>query len=131
MHVFDSISFTSFQSDHSHFCVGYLVTQRVKDCWNLFFRPVGEHIYQHLIELRLYLEPDVARTAARFRTSDDVDALTDLLDRADMSLKESRKEARLINVGFHFEVAKITRNALIIFLCESKGKMLDQARIRW
>lgn len=75
--------------------------------------------FAHLIELRLYLEPDVARTAARFRTQDDVDTLTDLLDRADMSLKKSRKEARLINVGFHFEVAKITRNALIIFLCES------------
>ena len=75
--------------------------------------------FAHLIELRLYLEPDVARTAARFRTSDDVEALTDLLDRADMILKKSRKKARLINVGFHFEVAKITRNALIIFLCES------------
>lgn len=75
--------------------------------------------FAHLIELRLYIEPDVADTAAQFRTSDDIDALTDLLDRAEMSLKKSRKEARLINVGFHFEVAKITRNALIIFLCES------------
>ena len=75
--------------------------------------------FAHLIELRLYIEPDVAKTAAQFRTSDDVEVLTDLLDRADMAIKKSRKEARLINVGFHFEVAKITRNALIIFLCES------------
>jgi len=75
--------------------------------------------FAHLIELRLYIEPDVARTAALFRTSEDVDALTDLLDRADKALNISRKKARLINVGFHFEVAKITRNALIIFLCES------------
>ncbi len=75
--------------------------------------------FAHLIELRLYIEPDVARTAALFRTSEDVDTLTDLLDRADKSLDVSRKKARLINVGFHFEVAKIARNALIIFLCES------------
>jgi len=75
--------------------------------------------FAHLIELRLYIEPDVARTAALFRTSEDVDTLTALLDRADKTLNVSRKKARLINVGFHFEVAKITRNVLITFLCES------------
>jgi GntR family transcriptional repressor for pyruvate dehydrogenase complex len=75
--------------------------------------------FAHLIELRLYIEPDVARIAALFRTPEDVDTLTHLLDRADKYLNTSRKKARLINVGFHFEVAKITRNALIIFLCES------------
>ena len=75
--------------------------------------------FAHLIELRLYIEPDVARIAALFRTSKDVDILNDLLDRAEKCLKTSRKEARLLNVGFHFEVAKITRNALIVFLCES------------
>jgi GntR family transcriptional repressor for pyruvate dehydrogenase complex len=75
--------------------------------------------FAHLIELRLYIEPDVARTAAQVRTSEDLDTLSELLDRADNYLKISRKKARLINVGFHFEVAKITHNALIIFLCES------------
>lgn len=75
--------------------------------------------FAHLIELRLCIEPDVARIAALLRTSDDVDILNDLLDRAEKCLKTSRKEARLINVGFHFEVAKITQNALIVFLCES------------
>ena len=75
--------------------------------------------FAHLIELRLYIEPDVAKIAALFRTSEDVDILNDLLARAEKSLKTSRKEARLINVGFHFEVAKITRNDLIVFLCES------------
>jgi len=75
--------------------------------------------FAQLIELRLYIEPEVARTATLFRTSDDVAILNDLLDRADARLKKSKKEARLINVGFHFEVAKITQNNLIIFLCES------------
>jgi GntR family transcriptional repressor for pyruvate dehydrogenase complex len=75
--------------------------------------------FAHLIELRLYIEPAVARTASLFRTSEDVDTLSDLLDRAENRLSTSRKEARLINVRFHFEVAKITGNALIVFLCES------------
>jgi len=75
--------------------------------------------YAHLIEIRLYIEPDVARTAAGFRTSKDIDTLTELLDQAEKELDTSRKKARLINVGFHFEVAKITRNALIVFLCQS------------
>ena len=75
--------------------------------------------FAQLIELRLYIEPNVAKTAALCRTSEDVALLNDLLDRADMRLKKSRKEARLINVGFHFEVAKITQNTLITFLCES------------
>jgi DNA-binding FadR family transcriptional regulator len=34
-------------------------------------------------------------------------------------LETSRKKARLTNVRFHSEVAKITQNALIVFLSES------------
>ena len=75
--------------------------------------------FAHLIEIRLYIEPEVARAAARSHTSEDMERLTELLDRAETALKDSRKEARLINVGFHFEVAKIPGNALIVFLCQS------------
>jgi DNA-binding FadR family transcriptional regulator len=75
--------------------------------------------FAHLIEIRLYIEPGVARTAAQFRTSEDIDILSNLLDQAEKLSDTSPKEARLINVKFHYEVAKITRNALIIFLCES------------
>ena len=80
---------------------------------------MGKVNFSHLIEIRLYTEPDVARNAALYRTQEDVDALQQLLDKAEAYSNTSRKKARLMNVRFHCEVAKILDNALIIFLCES------------
>ena len=75
--------------------------------------------FAHLIEIRLYIEPEVARTAAICRTSEDLDTLSQLLDQAEKYISKSRKKARLSNVRFHSEVAKITGNELIVFLSES------------
>lgn len=75
--------------------------------------------FAHLIEMRLYIEPDVARSVAIHHTHEDIDALKELLDEAEETIDTSWKRARLMNVRFHCEVAKITRNALIISLCES------------
>ena len=80
---------------------------------------MGKVNFAHLIEIRLYTEPDVARSAALHRTSEDIDKLIQLLDQAESYSSTSRKKARLTNVRFHCEVAKILDNALIIFLCES------------
>lgn len=80
---------------------------------------MGKVNFAHLIEIRLYTEPDVAKSAALQCTSDDVDTLRELLDRAESYLETSRKKARLTNVRFHCEVAKILNNTLITFLCES------------
>jgi len=75
--------------------------------------------FAHLIETRLYIEPNVAGVAAAQRTPDDVTTLSRLLDQAEKALRRSRKEARLINVRFHLEVCRITNNALLVFLSES------------
>ena len=80
---------------------------------------MGKVNFSHLIEIRLYTEPDVARTAALHRTSEDIDTLIRLLDKAETYSNTSPKKARLMNVQFHCEVAKILDNAMIIFLCES------------
>jgi len=80
---------------------------------------MGKVNFSHLIEIRLYTEPDVARSAALHRTSEDIDILMRLLDQAEAYSQKYRKKARLMNVRFHCEVAKILDNALIIFLCES------------
>ncbi len=80
---------------------------------------MGKLNFAHLIEIRLYIEPDVARSVALHCTSEDVDTLKELLDRSESYLETSRKKARLTNVRFHSEVAKITHNALIVFLSES------------
>ncbi len=80
---------------------------------------MGKVNFSHLIEIRLYTEPDVARSVALHRTAEDIDILTQLLDQAEAYSQTSRRKARLMNVRFHCELAKILDNALIIFLCES------------
>jgi DNA-binding FadR family transcriptional regulator len=80
---------------------------------------MGKLNFAHLIEIRLYIEPDVARNVALHCTPEDVEKLKALLGRAESDLETSRKKARLTNVRFHSEVANITHNALIIFLSES------------
>ncbi len=80
---------------------------------------MGRIDYSHLIDARLYLEPRTAEMAAKYRTAQDVRNLHALLDKAEALAVKARKPARLLNVSFHCEVAKITRNPLIIFITES------------
>jgi len=73
----------------------------------------------HLIDARLYIEPRAAEMAARYRSAEDLQRLDSLLDLAEKVAAESHKRARLINVSFHCEVAKITFNPIILFITES------------
>ena len=75
--------------------------------------------FAQLIEIRLYIEPDVARSAALYATGKDVQRLTALLNEAERYASTNPKLARMTNVRFHCEVAKMLQNALIVFLCES------------
>ncbi len=80
---------------------------------------MGKVNFANLIETRLYFEPNLSRSAALLHTREDIENLCRLLDRAEEKLSKSRKEARLINVRFHCEVAKITRNYVNLFICDS------------
>jgi GntR family transcriptional repressor for pyruvate dehydrogenase complex len=75
--------------------------------------------FVHLIESRLYIEPEAARIAAICRTDKDIEMLNELLEKAEANIKTSGKEARLINIRFHVEIAKVTQNPIIIFISES------------
>jgi GntR family transcriptional repressor for pyruvate dehydrogenase complex len=75
--------------------------------------------FVHLIEARLYIEPEAARIAAICRTNEDIERLNELLEKAEANIKTSGKEARLINIRFHVEIAKVTQNPIIIFISES------------
>ena len=75
--------------------------------------------FVHLTDARIYIEPEAARIAAICRTKKDIEMLNEQLDKAESRLKISSKEARLINVRFHVEVAKVTKNPIIIFISES------------
>ena len=91
---------------------------------------MGKVDFAHLIDARLYLEPQVAESAALVRTPEDITRLHGLLETAKQLVDVSRKEARLLNVKFHHEVAKITRNPLIVFLSESITQVFSAALIQ-
>jgi DNA-binding FadR family transcriptional regulator len=80
---------------------------------------MGQIDYSHLIDARLYIEPRAAEIAAKYRSPEDVEQLGSLLDKAEDLSEKSRKRSRLLNVSFHCEVAKITKNPIIVFITES------------
>ena len=80
---------------------------------------MGRVNYGHLIDARMYLEPNTARSVALTADTKDLDQLKDLLDKAEKMVPVSCREARLINVSFHCEVAKISDNPIIHFITES------------
>jgi DNA-binding FadR family transcriptional regulator len=80
---------------------------------------MGRIDYSHLIDARLYIEPRAAEMAAKYRASQDLRRLEALLEKAETLVPSSRKQARLLNVSFHCEVAKITKNPIVVFITES------------
>jgi GntR family transcriptional regulator, transcriptional repressor for pyruvate dehydrogenase complex len=80
---------------------------------------MGRIGFSHLIDARLYIEPRASETAAKYASDDDIDRLRQVLNKAASQVASSRKSARLTNVSFHCEVAKITKNPIIIFITES------------
>lgn len=73
----------------------------------------------HLLDARLYIEPKAAAAAAQKHTPSDISNIKRLLDDAERHLSISRRKARLINVSFHSEIAKLTNNKIIIYITES------------
>ena len=73
----------------------------------------------HLVEARLYLEPESARAAAYLRTNEDIAGMSRLLKQAEETANTSWKEARRTNIRFHCEIARIAQNPIILFIIES------------
>ncbi len=91
---------------------------------------MGRVNFAHLIEARLYLEPALAMDAALNRHDEDVERLENALDGARRHLNSSLRKARMLNVRFHHEVARISSNPILLFISESitqtfSGLMID------
>ncbi|MCG8566227.1 MAG: FadR family transcriptional regulator [Desulfobacterales bacterium] len=80
---------------------------------------MGKVDYDHLIQARLYIEPATARTVALQADPKSVENLSRLLDHAEKLTETSCRQARLINVSFHCEVAKMSGNPIVQFITES------------
>jgi len=89
----------------------------------------GKINFVHLMDARLYIEPEAARIAAILRTEKDIEMLKELSGKMERSHKTSNKEARLLNLRFHCEVAKVTKNPIIIFFSESVTQVFSVALI--
>jgi len=92
-------------------------------------RQTGVASFYDLLQARLYIEPSVTAHVAACHTQEDVDKLENLLNTADKLLGESILEARYMNVWFHVEVARITKNPIVIFLSESINNVYSNAII--
>ena len=75
--------------------------------------------FVHLIEARLYVEPESARAAAFYRTDEDVQRIRKLILKAQETTKISYKKARQINFAFHCEIARIADNPIILNIIQA------------
>ena len=83
------------------------------------FVQMGRVNFAHLVEARMLLEPALALAAAQNHTEQDIERLESLLQWASQQLDSSLKEARLKNVRFHHEIARISNNPILIFISDS------------
>ncbi len=76
---------------------------------------LGEQSAQEVFEFRMIIETECARLAARRATVEDIKELKETLER--MEECENNRDLKAFGVAdldFHFKIAKITRNALVI-----------------
>ncbi len=80
---------------------------------------LGQVTFYDLIEARIFIEPNTTRSVAMSRTEEDISKLKGLLDTAFELSETSCHKARLLNVSFHCEISKISKNPIISFITES------------
>jgi len=86
-----------------------------------------DHTEQHILEVRLGLDTQAARLAARNATDDDVTALRDLLAARDQAWKDGDVEAWAdADWQFHLGVAQASGNPLLHELYASFGTVFHQ-----
>lgn len=76
--------------------------------------------YWHLFDARLYIEPMASQVVAQQKNrSHELNYIKEILNNAESNLSISWKRARQLNVSFHNEIAKLTKNEIIIYMTES------------
>ncbi|NUP58850.1 MAG: FadR family transcriptional regulator [Pseudarthrobacter sp.] len=90
-------------------------------------RMYQDHTEQHILEVRLGLDTQAARLAARHATDDDVTAMGALLAARDQAWKTGDFEAWAeADWGFHVRVAQASTNPLLHELYASFGTVFHQ-----
>ena len=93
----------------------------------LMMRVGQEHSLEHLNEVRLILEPEIAALAAERSTDNEHAAMQDAIDIMDVNLKNADAFINADN-NFHRALAKATQNVLILALLDSIVNLLSEQR---
>jgi len=87
----------------------------------------GEHLLEHLLEVRRSLEVTLAGLAARRRTRANIDALSSALEV--MRSKPGQPEGYVhADVEFHAEIARAAGNPVFLILLEPLAELLIESR---
>jgi len=93
----------------------------------LMMRVGQEHNLEHLNEVRLILEPEIAALAAERATNNECTAMQDAIDIMEVNLKNADAFIAGDN-DFHRALAKATQNVLILALVDSIVNLLSEQR---
>ena len=93
----------------------------------LMMRVGQEHSLEHLNEVRLILEPEIAALAAERATDNEHIAMQDAIDIMDVNLRNADAFINADN-NFHRALAKATQNVLILALVDSIVNLLSEQR---
>ncbi len=83
----------------------------VKDPLGLSFEEQDKTL-RELMEVRLLMEPGIARQAAKRRTQEDLDAMRSFIDRM-AKASEAGEEYESFDYGFHMAMAESVRNGVL------------------
>lgn len=87
-------------------------------------------VIEEIMDLRSMLEPPIARVAAERAAPEDVTALTALVDRQ-AEMVRNREITAEEDAQFHYELAAMTGNSLLVPVVDFVMRMLAEARATW
>jgi len=85
---------------------------------------------QELLEARKVLEAELASLAALRRTDDDIDNMTDIVQRASQSISYAPAEFVKLDFEFHLAIAESTQNKVLAEMFNTVRELLYDTHIR-
>lgn len=99
----------------------------ISHAFMLYLKRKGKQVdFENLVELRCFLEPNIARLAAAKASETDIEKLEEILN----TMKGYENDVELfykMDLEYHLEIARITGNILIITIMEALIKPIRES----